>query len=255
MILKHSYWKCVLAALLLMIGIGGITTITSLFSRVNMPGAGWSFQYQDNMGHNYHAQSMQSSLQSILQALGLSSRISAAGLLPAFMMLAGTAATAGSLLNTLISIFIYSPLEVGSRRFFIVNRITTGDTDLEEIIHPFSSAYLNVVKTMFLRSLFTFLWTLLLFIPGIIKFYSYRMVPYILAEQPDMDSREAFRLSMEMMDGQKFDTFILDLSFIGWELLNTATAGLLGIFFVNPYRTCTYTELYATLRDQLLGNQ
>ena len=66
--------------------------------------------------------------------------------------------------------------------------------------------------------------------PGIIKSYEYRMIPYILAENPSINWREAFRLSKAMMDGQKWNTFVLDLSFIGWDLLSAVTGGLLGLF-------------------------
>ena len=64
--------------------------------------------------------------------------------------------------------------------------------------------------------LYTFLWSLLLLIPGIVKAYEYRMVPYLLADYPELSTEEAFRISREMMNGEKMNTFILDLSFIGW---------------------------------------
>ncbi len=95
---------------------------------------------------------------------------------------------------------------------------------------------MNVVLVMFLKNLFTSLWTLLFVIPGIVKHYEYLMIPYILAENPGMDRKEAFQISKRMMDGQKMETFILDLSFIGWILLSAITCGIVGIFYVNPYR-------------------
>lgn len=70
------------------------------------------------------------------------------------------------------------------------------------------------------------------------------MVPYILAENPGMDRREAFAISKRMMDGEKWNTFVLSLSFLGWVLLSGCTCGILTIFFVNPYAQATYTELY-----------
>lgn len=71
------------------------------------------------------------------------------------------------------------------------------------------------------------------------------MVPYILAENPGMDQKEAFAISKRMMDGEKFDAFVLQLSFIGWYLLAAITCGLVGIFYVNPYVEATMAELYA----------
>ena len=103
--------------------------------------------------------------------------------------------------------------------------------------------------------MFLFLWTLLLIIPGIVKAYEYRMVPYILAEQPDINYSDAFSISKQMMDGQKMDTFILDLSFIGWTLLETITCGLTGIFWSQPYIDAVNGELYVWLRDDWMRRQ
>ena len=100
---------------------------------------------------------------------------------------------------------------------------------------------------MFCKNLFTALWSLLFIIPGIIKSYEYRMVPYLLAENPDMDMHEAFERSKNMMMGNKFDTFVLDISFIGWRFLSALTANILDIFYVNPYVFLTDAELYVKL--------
>ena len=76
------------------------------------------------------------------------------------------------------------------------------------------------------------------------------MVTYLLAEYPDMTKDEAFRISKEMMTGQKMDAFVLDLSFFGWYLLTAVTCGIAGIFYVSPYVHATNAELYVTLRNQ-----
>lgn len=81
----------------------------------------------------------------------------------------------------------------------------------------------KTVWTLFLMKLYTFLWSLLLIIPGIVKSYEYRMVPYLLADCPDLSTEDAFRISREMMDGEKMNAFILDLSFIGWKILSSIT--------------------------------
>jgi uncharacterized membrane protein len=41
---------------------------------------------------------------------------------------------------------------------------------------------------------------------------------------------------------------VLDLSFIGWEILSAMTLGILGIFYVNPYVNMTNAALYDSLR-------
>ena len=76
------------------------------------------------------------------------------------------------------------------------------------------------------------------------------MVPYILADDPTIGGKDAITLSRQMMNGHKWNTFVLDLSFIGWELLSVLTAGLLGLFYVKPYEAATGAELYQVLKNQ-----
>ncbi len=73
------------------------------------------------------------------------------------------------------------------------------------------------------------------------------MMPYILAAHPDMPTKEVFARSKEMMRGNKWRAFVLDLSFIGWELLSALTLGILHIFYVGPYRNMTNAALYEAL--------
>ena len=102
----------------------------------------------------------------------------------------------------------------------------------------------------FLRGLYELLWGLLFLIPGIIKSYSYAMMPFILAENPHLSASEAISRSQELMDGHKSDLFILDLSFIGWILLCMLTLNL-GNLALNPYRNAAYAAFYR----QLLAEQ
>ncbi len=151
----------------------------------------------------------------------------------------------------LLQILVFSVLETGACRFYVENR--DYQAGIGKLFFGFQSGhYGNVVLVMFLRDIFIFLWTLLLIVPGIVKAYEYRMIPYILAEQPDISSKDAFAISKEMMTGQKMDAFILDLSFFGWWLGAALTCGILGIFWVAPYRDATNAELYAVLRDDWL---
>ena len=78
------------------------------------------------------------------------------------------------------------------------------------------------------------------------------MIPYILAENPKIRRKEAFKLSKQMMKGNKWKTFILDMSFFGWNFLSVLTYGLLSILYVNPYNSATITELYMVLRKQAI---
>lgn len=149
------------------------------------------------------------------------------------------------IISILLSTFLFAPLEIGCKKWFIKNR--TEKPQINEVVSVFSNGYLNAVKIMFLRGLYTGLWSLLFVIPGIVKAYEYRLIPYLLAENPNMDMHEAFERSKNMMNGNKWNAFVLDLSFIGWALLAGMTCGILGLFWVNPYIHITDTELYVAL--------
>ena len=144
-----------------------------------------------------------------------------------------------------LDILIMNPLEVGCRRFSLQN--LNRPAQVAETGFAFDHNYKNMISIMFHRDLYTFLWSLLFVIPGIVKAYEYRMIPYLLAEYPEMSKEEAFRRSRELMTGQKWKTFILDLSFIGWDILSVFTFGLLGIFYVQPYKMQTSAALYEAL--------
>lgn len=152
-----------------------------------------------------------------------------------------------SIIGVLFAIFVKNVLEVGSNRFYMENRERRAD--VTSILYGFKSGgYGNVVLALFLRNLYTMLWSLLFVIPGIVKSYEYKMVSYILSENPNMPQKRAFELSRQMMDGQKMEAFILDLSFIGWNILESLTCGIVGIFYSRPYYEATCAELYAVLR-------
>ena len=102
--------------------------------------------------------------------------------------------------------------------------------------------------TIFVTSVYQVLWSLTI-VGGIIKKYSYFLVPYIVAENPDIDTNKAITLSRKIMDGHKMECFKLELTFIGWWLLGTCTFGLSEMLFTNPYKEATMVEYYVYLRD------
>lgn len=158
-----------------------------------------------------------------------------------------------ALASVVFGIFIGNVLLVGGSRFFVQNQ--TGTPGVGTMMHVFKSGhYVNVVLTMFLRGLFISLWTLLLIVPGIIKYYEYLMIPYILAENPGMAREEAFTISKKMMMGQKWNTFVLELSFIGWWILTALTCGVVGVLYVQPYREATLAELYTANKAMAYNN-
>ena len=81
------------------------------------------------------------------------------------------------------------------------------------------------------------------------------MISYILTDCPDMSRQDAFRISKEMMNGNKMKAFILDLSFLGWSLLAAITCGIAGVFYVSPYIAATDAELFIAIREEYFKGQ
>lgn len=217
-IFKRNYWTCVGVSLVLAALTGGGS---SVIGRIG--GNNTSVSYHHYGSDYYYGDSARGFMISmVVVAVTL------------IVVLAAVAFT----------IFAGNVFKIGGCSFFIKNRTMTGT--FGNLLDGFKSGhYGNVVKTMFFYDLYIALWSLLLVVPGIIKSYEYRMVPYILAENPGMDSKQVFEISKRMMNGQKMETFILDLSFIGWALVAGITCGIAGVFYVTPYINATNTELYA----------
>lgn len=151
------------------------------------------------------------------------------------------------IVGIIINLLVLYQIEVGVKGFFVKNGYT--QAKVGDILETYRNGSMGTVAlTKFLVDLFTTLWTLLFIILGIVKSYQYKMIPYILAENPDIEWKEAFDLSKKMTDGHKMDLFILDLSFIGWYFLSGITCGLVGIFYVAPYKEQTMAEAYEVLR-------
>ncbi|RKM55224.1 DUF975 family protein [Butyrivibrio sp. X503] len=145
-----------------------------------------------------------------------------------------------------LKIFVFNPLKVGCYRFFRLNAENPG-TSLSAIKEGFGD-YGHTFCTLFLTDLFLALWSLLFIIPGLIKGYSYRMVPFILKDNPELSATEVITRSRMMMNGHKWNAFVLDLSFIGWFLLTIITCGIVGILWTNPYYSNTNAALYLELK-------
>ena len=150
-----------------------------------------------------------------------------------------------AVISILLRIFLFNPLEVGGYRFFKKN-VAEGNASVSTIGEGFSD-YGHVFITLFLKDLFLALWTCLFFIPGLIKGYSYRMVPYIIKDNPELSATEVITKSRKLMNGHKWHAFVLDLSFIGWFILAAITCGLVGIFWTKPYYENTNAALYVEL--------
>lgn len=166
----------------------------------------------------------------------------------------GVYIAAGSIVLLLFAIFVGNILIVGKRRFFLENRIEKDyQTPIRTILYSFKKElYVNTAKIMFFRDMFLFFWMFTI-IGGIIKFYEYKAIPYILAGNTQLTRQEIFRLSKSMMKGYKWKFFILDLSFILWNILEAVTLGLVGILFVRPYQAATNAEAYIAIRNEAVA--
>ena len=109
----------------------------------------------------------------------------------------------------------------------------------------------RVARVCLVTTIYLFFWSLTI-VGGFIKTYAYYMVPYILAENPRLNSKQAITLSRRMMKGHKWECFVLDISFILWYLLSVITFGLVRLFWLNSYKTATMTEYYAKLRQDYI---
>lgn len=153
------------------------------------------------------------------------------------------------IISLALGVFVTPVMEIGRNRFYMESRGIGTSAGIARLFWGFNRSYLNIVWTMFLKNLIVTLGTFCCIVPGIYLSYCYYMVPFILAENPDMKAEDVLRLSKDMMEGQKFNTFVLELSFWGWWFLGSLTFGI-GTFFVQPYYDATLAELYAVLRQK-----
>lgn len=239
---KRNYWKCVLVALILgmIAGSGGSSAGSSVSQTSETIISG------DGVTNDYYQEhhSITDSVGDIF-ASGVSGVVATIGVFIVLIIV---------IIVLILSIFVFGPLEIGCRNFY--KRNAYEQAELDALALGFNkNHYMKMVGTIFFRNLYTFLWTMLFIVPGIIKSYEYRMIPYILADCPDIPRKEAFRISKEMMKGNKMDAFILDISFIGWSLLAVITCGIVGLFYVNPYVAATDAELFIAIREEYFKGQ
>ena len=151
------------------------------------------------------------------------------------------------LISTIVSALISPVLTIGLCN--VCYRVYKGEEhSVSDIIDGFQN-FGHIIGGYWWMMLWIFLWSLLLYIPGIVKAYAYSMTPYILADQPEIEAQEALKVSMEMTNGHKGKLFVLSLSFIGWAIVAGFTAGIAGIFWVIPYMNLTMAGYYAELKE------
>ena len=159
----------------------------------------------------------------------------------------GAAASAFGTVGFLINTFVQNAATVGQANYFIKN--TDSKPSFADAFSGFKVRYLRNIGTMLLVGIKVVLWSMLLVIPGIIKTYEYAIIPYILADDPEISSKDAFKKARKMMIGNKWRLFKLNFSFIGWGALCFLTLGV-GTFFLMPYVNAAGAEFYAELKNK-----
>lgn len=241
---KRNYWKCVLVALILGICTGsGGTGSSASQSTDNIISEDYSEDYSDD--YSYDMETPEDVLDEILPSGEVSSTVT-------ILLVVGVLIVV--LIAFALQFFLFGPLYTGCCNFFKVNAYEKAD--LNKLTLAFQKEnYFRIASTMFLKDLYTGLWALLLIVPGIIKAYEYRMIPYIISDCPDISRKDAFRISKEMMYGNKWNAFVLDVSFLGWILLTVITCGAAGLFYVSPYVAATDAELFIAIREEYFRDQ
>lgn len=145
-------------------------------------------------------------------------------------------------------VFLFNMYTVVSRRIFLEGRVYEKLTIQRFAFLLRVKRWTKVSLTMALASMYQMLWALTI-VGGIIKRYSYFLVPYIAAENPDISPKKAVNLSRKMMHGHKWECFVFELTYWGWDMLGSLTFGLTAIFYSNPYKTAAFSEFYVQMRD------
>lgn len=218
---NRNYWKTVLVALLSALTVGGI---------------GAAGHFGSAFGSAESTSALTPELQAFLESLP-----------PAFWVFLSVFAVIVVAFAVFAAIALVNPFSVGIYKYSL--NAVRGEGNISDLGNGFDTSYKRNVKVMFFYDLYITLWSMLFVIPGIIKIYEYRMIPYILADNPEMDKKEVFAMSKAMMKGNKWRAFVLDLSFILWDCLSGITLGLVGTFWVAPYKLLTNAALYDALKQ------
>lgn len=169
-----------------------------------------------------------------------------------YWLCVGVSAVSAAILFTSASsgvgaLLLAGPITVGLG-FFALSLYRGMDADFNTLFVTGFTNFGRKVGAHLWMQLWISIWSLLLFVPGVIKSLSYAMTPYILGDCPNVKAKDALKISMRMMDGHKWELFVLQLSFVGWMLLTVVTFGLLGVFYTGPYMHNTFAGYYSELK-------
>lgn len=221
---KRNYWMCVAVSFVSLVLMGGVRFGSSNTLTVT----------EESQNFDYSVEALMEFLNQVP---------------PYFWTIFWSAIAVGLVVGFCFCILFANLIQVGCNRYFLENR--EHKTNFSQLFYSFQEGRYSVtVWVMFLRTLYILGWSLLLLVPGIVKSYSYMLVPYIMAENPTLDHKRVFQLSKDMMHGHKWEAFVLQWSFFGWILLSVFASGIINILYVNPYIQATYAEFYSALKAE-----
>ena len=153
-----------------------------------------------------------------------------------------------ALVFSIARLFIGSIVGIGYARFNLdlVDNVTEARF---ATLFSYMRFWKVAIITRIVRTLYIVLWTLLFIIPGIIASYNYALTDYILAENPELTTKEALELSKKMMYGHRFRLFCLEFSFIGWAFLCVLSLGI-GLIWLLPYTEAAKAAFYREVSFQ-----
>ena len=157
-----------------------------------------------------------------------------------------------AIIYTLFYIFVKKIYSVALRRVYLEARVYEKVSFRDIMQIPAMRKWIKAAWTMFVTDVIRFLWCLT--IVGVVRAIAYAPVANIIAENPDITSKEARMLSRKMMDGHKMDYFLFQLSFVGWYILEFLTFGISDMIYGAGYRLACDEEFYARIREKAINN-
>ena len=152
--------------------------------------------------------------------------------------------------NFVAGIVLTGALMVGYA-YAMIQFCRRGSFQIEDLVQGFRTDNFTATIGLYVKmTIYTFLWSLLFCIPGIVKSYAYSMAPYIMADHPEITGEQAITASKNLMKGKKGKLFCLHISFIGWVLLSCLTFGILFIW-VAPWMEVAQAMFYESIKDEV----
>ena len=154
-----------------------------------------------------------------------------------------------AILSILLFVFVKNVVVVGKNRYFLEQR-RYHETGPGELLFPYKNKRLkNIAFIMFLKYIFQVLWNITI-VGGFIKRYEYLLIPYIVAENPEVNPKDAFEISKKLMYGDKWKAFVVECSLLPWYILSYLTYNMSALFFSDAYIECIRAEMYMRIRDE-----